>query len=89
MYFSECFEIERLMKKGGFIIKDYLLRTVWILPNILMYFTSLGLVIFVSVFYRDLNNPFLFVYLGFVVLTMLFAVFGTYKIILWIREGKM
>lgn len=70
-------------------MKNNYLRIAWILPNVFMYFASFGLIVFISLLYRELDILTFTVYSAFVVLTLFTAVFGTYKIRLWIKEERI
>lgn len=70
-------------------MKNIYFQIAWILPNVFMYFASLGLIVFISLIYRELDILTFTVYSVFVVLTLFTAVFGTYKILLWIKEERI
>ncbi len=70
-------------------MKNNYLRIAWILPNVFMYFASFGLIVFISLLYREFDILTFTVYSVFVVLTLFSAVFGTYKILLWIKEERI
>jgi len=66
------------------------LRMAWIIPNILMYIFFLGLSVFVfanSEGLNDINR--LGIWLVTLILLLLIALFGSYRIWSWIKQGKL
>ncbi|MCL6605384.1 MAG: hypothetical protein K6T94_21180 [Paenibacillus sp.] len=66
------------------------LRMAWIIPNVLMYFFFLGLSVFVfanSEGLNDINR--LGIWLVVLILLLLIALFGSYRIWSWIQKGKL
>ncbi|MDQ0876071.1 cbb3-type cytochrome oxidase subunit 3 [Paenibacillus sp. V4I3] len=66
------------------------LRMAWIIPNILMYIFFLGLSLFVfanSELLNDINR--LGIWFVILILLLLIALFGSYRIWYWIQQGKL
>ncbi|NOU77019.1 hypothetical protein GC098_37630 [Paenibacillus sp. LMG 31458] len=66
------------------------LRMAWIIPNVLMYIFFLGLSVFVyanSEGLNDINR--LGIWLVTLILLLLIALFGSYRIWSWIQQGKL
>lgn len=66
------------------------LRMAWIIPNVLMYIFFLGLSVFVfanSEGLNDINR--LGIWLIILILLLLIALFGSYRIWSWIQKGKL
>lgn len=71
------------MKKTG-------LRIAWIIPNVFMYLTAIGLLTFIVVFADGLIEINRFaIYVVFFVLLMLVNVYGSFRIATWIKQGKL
>jgi Na+/H+-dicarboxylate symporter len=73
-------------KKGG----KSMLRVAWILPNIFLYVAFIFLTYFIMSNYsglKELNNLGIWIIIS--VLVLVVAVFGSYKIVVWIRDGKI
>jgi hypothetical protein len=67
-----------------------ILRFAWILPNVLLYFVFFFLVYFISSNYsglKELNNLSIYVILTILILGV--AIYGSIKILSWIKEGKI
>ncbi|QHJ69856.1 hypothetical protein [Planococcus halotolerans] len=71
-------------------MKNKAMRLVWILPNLLMYFMLIGLMVFIVINAEGLQdiNQFI-VYIVFVLLLGLVTVAGSFRIRSWIKEGKL
>jgi lysylphosphatidylglycerol synthetase-like protein (DUF2156 family) len=70
--------------------KNIKLRIAWIVPNIFMYLLLIGFGAFVLINangLRDINRLGTWVFMLFLVL--LVALFGSYRIWSWIKQGKM
>ncbi|BFT69426.1 hypothetical protein PAENIP36_08680 [Paenibacillus sp. P36] len=66
------------------------LRMAWIIPNVLMYIFFLVLSVFVfanSEGLNDINR--LGIWLVILILLLLIALFGSYRIWSWIQKGKL
>jgi hypothetical protein len=67
-----------------------MLRVAWILPNIFLYLAFIFLTFFIINNYsglEELNNLGIWIIIS--VLVLVVALFGSYKIFVWIREGKI
>lgn len=71
-------------------MKNKAMRLVWILPNLLMYFLLVGLMVFIVINAEGLQeiNEFL-IYIVFALLLCLVTVAGSFRIRSWIKEGKL
>jgi hypothetical protein len=66
------------------------LRIAWIIPNVLMYIFFLGLSVFVIENAEGLNDiNRLGIWLVTLILLLLVAIFGSYRIWSWIKKGKL
>lgn len=66
------------------------LRIAWIIPNVLMYILFLGLSVFVFANTKgliDMNR--LGIWLIMTILLLMIALFGSYRIWIWIKQGKL
>lgn len=65
-------------------------RIAWILPNVLMYIALLVIAVFISVNASALNEiNRLGIWILAMILLLVVSVFGTFKIVSWIKQGKM
>jgi hypothetical protein len=67
-----------------------MLRVAWILPNVFLYLAFIFLTFFIINNYsglEELNNLGIWIIIS--VLILVVALFGSYKIFVWIREGKI
>lgn len=70
--------------------KKMKLRIIWIIPNAAMYIAFIVLSVFVLIHMdgiREINQ--LEMWTAMLLLLLLTALFGTFRILAWIREGKM
>jgi hypothetical protein len=66
------------------------LRVAWIIPNIFMYLLFVvfsGFVIINANGIREINR--LNIWIFFLILLLFIALFGTYRIWVWIKQGKL
>ncbi|KAA0547514.1 hypothetical protein FZW96_11725 [Bacillus sp. BGMRC 2118] len=75
---------------GRLSLKNNKLRIVWIIPNIFCYVMALGCTIFILLYAEELaeiNRLVLYMLLTIAVYTV--SIIGSYRIVSWIKEGKM
>lgn len=66
------------------------LRIAWIIPNVLMYIFFLGLSLFVFANTEGLNDiNRLVMWIITLILLLFIALFGSYRIWTWIKQGKL
>ncbi|RLQ89784.1 hypothetical protein [Planomicrobium sp. Y74] len=71
-------------------MKNKAMRLGWILPNVLMYFMLIGLMVFIVINAEGLQEIKQFVvYIVFALLLGLVTVAGSFQIRSWIKEGKL
>ncbi|TAA72379.1 hypothetical protein [Planococcus salinarum] len=71
-------------------MKNKALRLGWILPNVLMYFLLIGLMVFIVINAEELQEiNQLIVYIMYALLLGLVTVAGSFRIRSWIKEGKL
>lgn len=71
-------------------MKNTKLRILWIVPNVAMYLVFIGLTVFVMVNGEELQkHQLLGLWLLRLALLLAVALFGTFRILSWIRTGKM
>lgn len=71
-------------------MKTKVMRLGWILPNMLMYFLLIGLMVCIVVNaegLQEINQ--LFIYIVLALLLCLVTVAGSFRIRSWIKEGKL
>ncbi|XKE94699.1 hypothetical protein LG326_16260 [Metaplanococcus flavidus] len=71
-------------------MKNKTMRLGWILPNVLMYFLLIGLLVFISLNAEGLQeiNQFV-IYIMLALMLGLVTVGGSFWIRSWIKEGKL
>ncbi|MFC3212534.1 hypothetical protein [Planomicrobium okeanokoites] len=71
-------------------MKNKTMRLGWILPNVLMYFLLIGLLVFISLNAEGLQeiNQFI-IYIMLALMLGLVTVGGSFRIRSWIKEGKL
>ncbi|WP_084243537.1 hypothetical protein [Planomicrobium okeanokoites] len=71
-------------------MKNKTMRLGWILPNVLMYFLLIGLLVFISLNAEGLQeiNQFV-IYIMLALMLGLVTVGGSFRIRSWIKEGKL
>ncbi|WP_341201016.1 hypothetical protein [Planomicrobium okeanokoites] len=71
-------------------MKNKTMRLGWILPNVLMYFLLIGLLVFISLNAEGLQeiNQFV-IYIMLALMLGLVTVGGSFRIRSWIKEGKI
>jgi|GEM_PF-1724259 len=71
-------------------MKNTKLRVLWMVPNIAMYLVFIGLTVFVMLNGEELRKLHLLnSWLLRLALLLLVALLGTFRILSWIRQGKM
>lgn len=71
-------------------MKNTTLRAVWILPNIFLYLLFIGVTAFVVVNadgLREINR--MGIWVVYLMLLLAVAIFGSFRIRSWIKEGKI
>lgn len=66
------------------------LRAAWIIPNVFLYFLVIGTAIFILTYQDGLQDTNLLAF-WLTVLLLLFgaALYGTYRILDWMKQGKL
>lgn len=71
-------------------MKNTTLRAIWILPNIFLYLLFIGVTAFVVVNadgLREINR--MGIWVVYLILLLAVAIFGSFRIRSWIKEGKI
>lgn len=71
-------------------MKNTTLRAIWILPNIFLYLLFIGVTTFVVVNadgLREINR--MGIWVVYLMLLLAVAIFGSFRIRSWIKEGKI
>ena len=71
-------------------LKNAKLRIVWIIPNVFCYLMLFGLAMWMMANVEGLQEiNSLSIYVIFMILLLLVSVFGSYRILTWIKQGEM
>ncbi|MEK6190281.1 MAG: hypothetical protein N2A99_04735 [Carnobacterium alterfunditum] len=71
-------------------MKNIALKMIWIIPNVLLYLLAIGILWFIVInaqVLQEINN--LEIWVLMLLLLLLVNFFGSYRIVSWIKQGKM